>query len=99
MINCINLDELSSAITEQVDLFICSSSYENRCFSVASKLPRKKVGYAIICANRDYDEHISDNLNVFNFVFSQRQRIVINIMVNNKKIRFYFIHLILNTIL
>jgi len=64
MIRCININELNYSISEQIDLFICSSSYEDRCFSAASRLPKEKIKNTIICANRDYDEHISENLSV-----------------------------------
>lgn len=58
----IEIEKLHSVIVDHFDLFICSSSFEDRCLSIALHIPTERIGCALICANRDYEEHIKDNL-------------------------------------
>lgn len=50
-INKLKLSKLNSNLLDEYDLFICSSSFEERCLKVAEKIKRKKIHKTIIVYN------------------------------------------------
>jgi hypothetical protein len=43
---------LSTALTQQIHVFICSASFEKRSTVISANLDRSRVDHAIICANK-----------------------------------------------
>ena len=54
----INLVQLTHRFTAPIDLFICSSSYESRCLSVAGALNPKVVRKALILKAVDFESYV-----------------------------------------
>lgn len=56
-----NITDINKIITNKYDLFICSSSFEKRCLSIASNININSVGKALIVSNMDSHEHVGSN--------------------------------------
>lgn len=54
----IKLSDLRQTLKEPVDLFICSSSFEERCLSIAKNIEIGKINRALILANHKLLEHV-----------------------------------------
>jgi len=59
----INLDNLKNEISNKYDVFICSSSFEQRCVSVCSVLDSNKFIKSFIIYNKEYKYYIKKYLN------------------------------------
>jgi hypothetical protein len=57
----INISDIQEALHCTYDLFICSSSFEDRCLSVAYNITIEKFRKALIVSNIDLIEQIGDN--------------------------------------
>jgi hypothetical protein len=57
----IALTEIKSTLLDSYDLFICSSSYENRCLSVARQIEIGRIKCAMVLSNIDLIEYIKEN--------------------------------------
>ena len=65
MTTLFKLSELANSFDKEIDLFICSSSFEERCFAVANQLSLQSmpVKKALICFNsNEYDEIIKNSV-------------------------------------
>ena len=60
----IKLNELQVTVTESYDLFICSSSFESRCLSVAKNLNFDRIKKSLILTNEDLIEYIGKNKDI-----------------------------------
>jgi hypothetical protein len=58
----VNLSEINDALAGHFDLFLCTSSFENRCLSVAKNINTSNLKNAIIYFNRDLRDHVNFNL-------------------------------------
>lgn len=59
------LKELNKNINEviyDIDLFICSASFENRCLSISQNIDRKRIKNSIIFYNEEFQNEIENNL-------------------------------------
>lgn len=72
MINKIFLSELRNTLPNSYDLFICSSSFENRCLSIASNISIEKVKSAFILYNRDFFQYINTNKTKLLSIFGEK---------------------------
>jgi hypothetical protein len=52
MVKKVPIKSLSTVLTEQIHVFICSASFEKRSTVISTNLDRSRVDHAIICANR-----------------------------------------------
>ena len=50
------LQEVPDTIGGAIDIFVCSSSYEERCLSIPLQIPRKAIKCALILQNTDIHE-------------------------------------------
>jgi len=61
--NSINLNTLSKNISNKYDVFICSSSFEQRCLSICSNLNINKITYSFILFNKEFEVSLKKYLN------------------------------------
>lgn len=59
--NLVQLDDLGNHLNGDIDLFICSASYEMRCRSLADHLPKDRIRRAIVAETDHAERYISDN--------------------------------------
>lgn len=57
----INLSDIKNSLSGSCSLFICSSSFEERCLSVPNNIDRHAVSKTLIFSNDDLREHIELN--------------------------------------
>jgi hypothetical protein len=57
----IPLNRIGNSLADTYDLFICASSYEDRCLSIVSQINVARVSRALIVSNMDLLEHIRNN--------------------------------------
>lgn len=55
------LDSLPDQLKENIDVFFCSSSFEERCFSIPKSLDYVRIKKAFVCYNADQKGPICDN--------------------------------------
>lgn len=55
-------ENLGNDIPGQIDLFICSASFEQRCLSISRHLRLDRVKHAVIFRNRRFAEYVRENL-------------------------------------
>lgn len=58
---CISLNGISERIGNNIDLFVCSASYEGRCRSVADQLPVSNVKCAVVAEQEHSARYMSGN--------------------------------------
>jgi hypothetical protein len=56
-------NELSREISDKFDIFICSSSFEERCLSICSTISYSKLAKSFIVFNKEYEVFSKNNLN------------------------------------
>jgi hypothetical protein len=71
------LRSLSKVFGSEIDLFICSSSFEERCLSVPKSLDPTKVKRVLVCENQDYESFISQNTEILLKYFGRRAKKVL----------------------
>ena len=59
-----HLENLSRTLGEGIDLFICSTSFERRCLSIAKNLDREQVGHVLLVKNQRFSSVVDHNLNI-----------------------------------
>lgn len=64
--NKVKLSRLNSSLASEYDIFICSSSFESRCLSVAQRIRRKKIKKALILENKNGSSIIHQNTKIIN---------------------------------
>lgn len=67
----IKKDEISSSLKKHYDIFICSSSFDDRCLSIAKSINDVKINEIIIC-------HFENNYECANSNFEQLKGIFVN---------------------
>ena len=68
----ISLSKLAVELPTTIDLFICSASYEDRCLSIPFALGTDSIANAFVCANDDFTDHLSGNLEKLMSYFGER---------------------------
>ena len=56
-----SLERIGEGLLDPYDLFICSSSYEKRCQSIANHIDLDRINQALILFNNDLTEYIEAN--------------------------------------
>ncbi len=64
-----NLSDLNNLLPGEFDLFICSSSFEERSLSVPNSITKNKAKKVIIVRNIDLIEHVGQNTNILSEIF------------------------------
>lgn len=59
--DCIAVDALLDKLNRDIDLFVCSVSYESRCRTVADQLDPFKVHRAIVAESEHAGRYVTDN--------------------------------------
>jgi hypothetical protein len=76
MIHKIDIDKVNEYLIDPIDLFICSSSYEERCKTFAYSIDSKKIKSALIFENEDLFEYVHNNSELVVSLFEDRGSIV-----------------------
>jgi len=74
--NSIELSTLKNEIQNDFDVFICSSSYEQRCLSVCSNLIISKSVKSFVIFNKEYEVYIKNNLDEQKKILKTRYSLV-----------------------
>ena len=73
------LSEVASRLPRPSDLFICCASYESRSSSVATSLPPGLFRRALVCANKEFKDEISENeARILNHFGSRAERVLLS---------------------
>ena len=65
-------ENLEKDISGQIDLFICSASFEQRCLSISKHLRLDLVKHTVIFRNRRFAEHVRENLDMLRTQFDKK---------------------------
>lgn len=76
MIQRLKLVELNDAINFNIDLFVCCSSFESRCLSIAENIDSEKITRALICENEDFHFYATNNTKKLLSIFNEKGNIV-----------------------
>jgi hypothetical protein len=76
LLNKISLSNLRNTLIGKYDLFICSSSFEDRCLSIARNIESRKIKRALIVSNTDLVQYVGTNKNNLDKIFGTKGRIV-----------------------
>jgi hypothetical protein len=57
----VNLAQIKDSIKDKLDVFICSSSFEDRCFSIPEQVAKLKIPHHIVLFVSDLDNKIVSN--------------------------------------
>lgn len=71
----IKIDKLNSYIGD-VDCFICSSSYEERCLSIPLALNHNKINYVLVTENINFGSIISQNTSKIVSAYKEKARVI-----------------------
>jgi hypothetical protein len=72
----INLSNIQETLRIPYDLFICSSSYEERCLSIPNNISVTGIRRALILSNNDLLEYVGTNKIKLENLFSEKGQIV-----------------------
>lgn len=67
-----SLKEIGVGLLDSYDLFICSSSYEKRCQSIANHIGLDRINQALILSNNDLIEYIGANKKSLEQYFAEK---------------------------
>lgn len=70
------LARLGDLLSEDIDLFICSASFESRCLSIAKWLNRDRIRHVLIAKNEKFFEEVGANLHILRSWFPNNSSIV-----------------------
>lgn len=71
------LTDLARRLSDEIDLFICSASFENRCLSIASNVDRARMGQVVIFQDRRFTGAVEGNLNKLQELFGGRETTIV----------------------
>ena len=57
----VNKNELNASLPVRIDLFLCSSSFEERCFSSVQSISKERIQSSLIFYNHDQKDEITTN--------------------------------------
>lgn len=70
------LERIGECLLDSYDLFICSSSYEKRCQSIAKHIDLDRINQALILFNNDLTEYIGANKKSLEQYFAEKGQVV-----------------------
>lgn len=71
------LIDFDKGLRGQVDLFICSASFEARCLSISEHLDPERVGHVVIAMNRRFEAVIQRNYDRLRDRFAKKETTVV----------------------
>lgn len=71
-----NLLDINEVLIRGYDLFICSSSFEDRCLSIANNLYKKRYDKSLIISNIDLNDYVGTNADKLLEILSPSSEIV-----------------------
>lgn len=69
-----HLKEIQQEIKEPIDVFICCSSYESRCLSVATNLNKANIENVLVVENEDLSKYVGKNTQELMNLFAGKNR-------------------------
>jgi len=73
----LSLDALPTTLGNEIDFFICSASYEDRCLSIPSHLADIRIKNPLICAHEEFKSYLKDNLaSIENYLGAGARKII-----------------------
>lgn len=94
----IKLEHIVDNIKEQIDVFICSASFEDRCFSIPNEAAKLSIPTNVIFNVADLDDAIYKNAaKLVSILGENSQRYELSI--DNPALSLYTMHLALNKVL
>ena len=76
MLSKINVRELSNTIIKKYDLFICFNSFEKRCTTIATHIPKNQFNSFLVLTNEKHLEFEDNNLETLRSVFQDKVEVV-----------------------
>lgn len=83
MLKTINVNQLSTTLTEHFDLFICFNSYESRATSIPANIDHEKFKHFIIFSNQTLREEASRNLELLKSILPQEKCVIAKLPLDN----------------
>jgi hypothetical protein len=71
-----DLDKINERLSQPIDLFICSASYEKRCETVAGRLASRDVTRVIVAENRNHVEFHGGSAQLLMETFGEKASLV-----------------------
>ena len=71
------LHDIDGELSGDIDLFICSASFEDRCLTIAGNLSRRRVRHALIAMNRRFGTAVSRNYEKLRVLFADKETTVL----------------------
>jgi hypothetical protein len=71
-----NLADINNVLIRSYDLFICSSSFEERCLSIANSLNKNCFDKSLIVSNIDLNQYVGANANKLREILSASSEII-----------------------
>lgn len=59
--NKIRLEQISEFVKEKIDVFLCSASFEDRCFSIPKMISKRDIQNSVVFNVTDLDYKIAEN--------------------------------------
>jgi len=57
------MSDLNNNVPDDIDIFICCASFEERCLVIPNFIEKKRIGKSLVCYNIDQDGKIPENKN------------------------------------
>lgn len=76
LIKKVELNDLNANISGPCELFICSSSFEDRCMSIPINIDFEKINKALILSNLDYSDYVGPNQKKLNNLLRRKGEVV-----------------------
>ena len=67
------LDDINRVLSGDIDLFICSASFEDRCLSIAGNLSRARIRHALIAMNSRFEMAVDRNYERLRALFAGKE--------------------------
>lgn len=83
MVREIKINEISSVFTDQIDLFICNSSFEKRCKVIPREIAEIKPLRSIVFYNNDFSEKIKKNAKYLYKLFGKNRCVKVETSLND----------------
>lgn len=74
----VNGQNLYNELPDKIDLFLCSSSFEERCFAVSKAISTKKINSSLIFYNHDQKDSILSNANKLKEILDKSELVSIH---------------------
>lgn len=79
----IKIKDLTKNTFSKIDLFVCSSSFEDRCYAICSNLDKDKIQKSVILKYETVIANTESNFNILNAELKDKDVIVKNLLYNS----------------